>query len=63
MSSEDVQKFLQDYNAGKFPGQRLGQAFVNKFGHDRCANHHGAGPCLFYMDDARAVKAVWEMVT
>jgi len=70
MKGSEVQSFLQAYNRGDYPHQRLGQAFVNKFGHDHC--DHGSeypdedsnSACLFYQQNsARAVKAIWERVT
>jgi len=32
LTTETFNKFLEDFNNGKFPSQRLGQAAINHFG-------------------------------
>lgn len=45
----DYQKFQKEWLAGRFPGQRFGQAFCNSFGL--------TDPKLFYMTDKEKAYA------
>lgn len=47
---EDMKEFEKEYFSGKFPNQRYGQAFCNKFNIDSQA--------LFYDEDMRRAKII-----
>lgn len=51
VNKQDIQNFMKAYKNGAYPGQRLGQAFVNKFP-DVC--DHDKSRCLFYAPDDEA---------
>ena len=59
----NITNFLGTWNRGEFPHYRLGQAFVNPFGHDYCKGHNEVSPCLFHQtNNSLTIKAIWEMV-
>jgi len=61
---KNVMAFLNKVNSGEFRHQRLGQAFVNTFGHEHCKGHgENNGPCLFHQtNDGLSIRAIWEIV-
>jgi len=51
-SPNEMNNFLHYYNSGKFPNQRLGQAFCNHF--------NRTDPDLFYQEDRKlAEEYIW----
>lgn len=57
----DAMDFFRRFNQGEFPHQRLGQAFINNFSLDCCAEHAPQGFCLFNCElEPRCAKQIWE---
>lgn len=53
---QETTGFLEDFDVGKFPHQRMGQAFVNRFlrGSDAITKS------LFYIEDEKAARRmIW----
>ena len=55
-----VTKFVNDYHRGRYPGQRLGQAFVNEFLTDIRGEETQE---LFYTNDKKATSIIFENFT
>lgn len=55
INSANVNNFLTQYHQGKYPHQRIGQAFCNAFG--------VTNPRLFYVyDENVACSIIWDIV-
>lgn len=53
MTAQDILDFEKEYNQGKYPHQRLGQAFCNKF--------NITDPDIFYEENDKVAKLkIWQ---
>lgn len=61
MTNIDILAFIRFFYRGGWPGQRLGQAFLNSTGKE-CPNHGVDGhPCLFYeTSEKEALSVIWK---
>ena len=62
LTYDTIRAFLTDWGNGKFPSQRMGQAFVNTFNIECDHSTHDKGACLFYeTNNKKAATAIWNV--